>query len=94
MNSILSLVMIINLAHVWSQELTPAVIVSKENGALSSKIVYFGRIGCNSSNSERTDKLEEEISELMEKFRALSVEFERFSSNIRIGKCCSLLLIY
>ena len=60
----IKLLVIVDLAVIWSQELKPAVIVSKENGALSSKSVYFGLIGCNSSNSERTEKLEEEIIKL------------------------------
>ena len=92
MEFILMIILTISM-QILGQQMRPGIIVSKDNGVVNAKDVYFGYLDCNNSDLESSQYFRDQIKKLQAKFENLSAEVQRIGNQIQHGTHFTLLCI-
>ena len=92
MEIILVIILTISM-QILGQQMRPGIIVSKDNGVVNAKDVYFGYLDCNNSDLESSQYLRDQIQKLQVKFENLSAEVQRIGNQIQYGMDFTFLCI-
>ena len=82
---IILMIILTTSMKISGQQMRPGIIVSKEDGVVNAKDVYFGYLDCNNSESESSENLRTEIRKLKEQLQNHTAQIEGIRNQIQSG---------